>query len=338
MLHRPGHDRDRAVRHLRHQPRREVPATSACPAGRRAQARAERRQDRDPLQGPERHAGLLARSPSRPPRRSTRKASSAPATPSASIDPADPHQGLKFDGRIAEDFKLATGTFVCVGPLRAQDHRRRRALRAGRGDHRPQPRRGRRADLPDARRVPQARAGLPADAPLKRRAGERRRCATSSRRRSTTLADAATGSANRVARAASCCTSRRRSTRAKSPTRARSTSAPCSSTAPRWSRRLRDDRAIASRVIAHRKEERHEHPRTSRARHRRRLRPGRSHRARARRGWARRSPCSTSTSTPREKVAAEIGGIACRCDITDADSVAAALAKARRAARRRPAS
>ena len=36
------------------------------------------------------------------------------------IDEADPHQGLKFDGRIAEDFKLATGTFVSVGPLRAK--------------------------------------------------------------------------------------------------------------------------------------------------------------------------------------------------------------------------
>jgi feruloyl-CoA synthase len=36
------------------------------------------------------------------------------------IDEADIHQGLKFDGRIAEDFKLATGTFVSVGPLRAR--------------------------------------------------------------------------------------------------------------------------------------------------------------------------------------------------------------------------
>ena len=34
------------------------------------------------------------------------------------IDEHDIHQGLKFDGRIAEDFKLATGTFVSVGPLR----------------------------------------------------------------------------------------------------------------------------------------------------------------------------------------------------------------------------
>ena len=36
------------------------------------------------------------------------------------IDANDIHQGLKFDGRIAEDFKLATGTFVSVGPLRAK--------------------------------------------------------------------------------------------------------------------------------------------------------------------------------------------------------------------------
>ena len=36
------------------------------------------------------------------------------------VDDADIHQGLKFDGRIAEDFKLATGTFVSVGPLRGK--------------------------------------------------------------------------------------------------------------------------------------------------------------------------------------------------------------------------
>jgi feruloyl-CoA synthase len=34
-------------------------------------------------------------------------------------DPNDPREGLLFDGRIAEDFKLATGTWVSVGPLRA---------------------------------------------------------------------------------------------------------------------------------------------------------------------------------------------------------------------------
>jgi len=33
-------------------------------------------------------------------------------------DPADPAKGLLFDGRLAEDFKLATGTWVHVGVLR----------------------------------------------------------------------------------------------------------------------------------------------------------------------------------------------------------------------------
>jgi feruloyl-CoA synthase len=35
------------------------------------------------------------------------------------IDPNDHAKGFAFDGRIAEDFKLATGTWVSVGPLRA---------------------------------------------------------------------------------------------------------------------------------------------------------------------------------------------------------------------------
>jgi feruloyl-CoA synthase len=36
------------------------------------------------------------------------------------IDPQDPTRGLKFDGRIGEDFKLANGTWVSVGPLRSE--------------------------------------------------------------------------------------------------------------------------------------------------------------------------------------------------------------------------
>lgn len=36
------------------------------------------------------------------------------------VDPADPGEGLLFDGRIAEDFKLASGTFVSVGTLRTK--------------------------------------------------------------------------------------------------------------------------------------------------------------------------------------------------------------------------
>jgi feruloyl-CoA synthase len=38
----------------------------------------------------------------------------------AFTDPADPRKGLVFDGRLAEDFKLSTGTWVSVGPLRAR--------------------------------------------------------------------------------------------------------------------------------------------------------------------------------------------------------------------------
>jgi feruloyl-CoA synthase len=35
------------------------------------------------------------------------------------VDPSDPARGFMFQGRIAEDFKLSTGTWVRVGPLRA---------------------------------------------------------------------------------------------------------------------------------------------------------------------------------------------------------------------------
>ncbi|MFN3274840.1 MAG: feruloyl-CoA synthase [Paracoccus sp. (in: a-proteobacteria)] len=35
------------------------------------------------------------------------------------VDPDDPAQGFVFDGRTAENFKLDTGTWVAVGPLRA---------------------------------------------------------------------------------------------------------------------------------------------------------------------------------------------------------------------------
>jgi feruloyl-CoA synthase len=36
------------------------------------------------------------------------------------VDPSDVNKGLLFDGRLAEDFKLANGTWVSVGPLRAK--------------------------------------------------------------------------------------------------------------------------------------------------------------------------------------------------------------------------
>jgi feruloyl-CoA synthase len=34
------------------------------------------------------------------------------------VDPTDPNQGVAFDGRVAEDFKLTSGTWVSVGTLR----------------------------------------------------------------------------------------------------------------------------------------------------------------------------------------------------------------------------
>ncbi|QJD81410.1 feruloyl-CoA synthase [Spirosoma rhododendri] len=43
------------------------------------------------------------------------------------VDPNDPNEGMVFDGRIAEDFKLNTGTWVSVGALRA------RLIEAGQG-------------------------------------------------------------------------------------------------------------------------------------------------------------------------------------------------------------
>jgi len=42
------------------------------------------------------------------------------ATRSKPADPDDLGAGFDFDGRIAEDFKLASGTWVSVGPLRAR--------------------------------------------------------------------------------------------------------------------------------------------------------------------------------------------------------------------------
>ncbi len=36
------------------------------------------------------------------------------------VDESNPQRGLFFDGRTAEDFKLSSGTFVSVGPLRAR--------------------------------------------------------------------------------------------------------------------------------------------------------------------------------------------------------------------------
>ena len=52
------------------------------------------------------------------------------------VDPDDVNKGLFFDGRFAEDFKLASGTFVNVGPLRSSIIHWFVAVRDRRRDHR----------------------------------------------------------------------------------------------------------------------------------------------------------------------------------------------------------
>ena len=113
------------------------------------------------------------------------------------IDETDIHQGLTFDGRMAEDFKLATGTFVSVGPLRAQDHRCGRALHSGRGDHRPQPERSRRHGVPHPGR---ARLERPGRRGLAARGAGPPAVLAHFQTRGGQAGQTATGSANRVAR------------------------------------------------------------------------------------------------------------------------------------------
>jgi feruloyl-CoA synthase len=113
------------------------------------------------------------------------------------IDEADPHRGLRFDGRIAEDFKLATGTFVSVGPLRA------RIIAAGAPYVQDAVITGLNRNevgalvftTPAVRQL----AGAPADVPLKD-VLENPAVQAHFRKVLDTLAASATGSANRVAR------------------------------------------------------------------------------------------------------------------------------------------
>ena len=72
------------------------------------------------FRGPHVMAGYWRVEPPARPRPSTRKAITAAATRCKFVDPHKPELGLLFDGRIAEDFKLSSGTFVSVGPMRAR--------------------------------------------------------------------------------------------------------------------------------------------------------------------------------------------------------------------------
>ncbi|MDM0012386.1 feruloyl-CoA synthase [Variovorax sp. J22P168] len=114
------------------------------------------------------------------------------------IDPDDIHRGLRFDGRIAEDFKLATGTFVSVGPLRAK------IIAAGAPYVQDAVLTGINLREVGALLFPtqavRALAGLPADAPLQQ-VLESAPVQARFQQILDTLAAASTGSANRIARA-----------------------------------------------------------------------------------------------------------------------------------------
>lgn len=113
------------------------------------------------------------------------------------IDPDNHHRGLRFDGRIAEDFKLATGTFVSVGPLRG------RIIAAGAPFVQDAVITGLNRNEVGAMLFPTAAvrtlAGLPADAPLAQVLAHPAVLAHFQRVLDD-LAAQATGSANRVAR------------------------------------------------------------------------------------------------------------------------------------------
>ena len=118
VAHRPRRDRDRAVRAARNWEARS-PATSACRRRASKSSWCRAGQGRSALPRTQRHARLLA------PARAHAAAFDeegfyrlGDAVQASSI-PAIPAKGLLFDGRIAEDFKLSTGTWVSVGPLRA---------------------------------------------------------------------------------------------------------------------------------------------------------------------------------------------------------------------------
>ena len=114
--------------------------------------------------------------------------------------PDDPAKGLLFDGRLAEDFKLATGTWVSVGPLRAAFIAHfaplvRDVVLAG-------------ADrdevtalvFPDFDACRKAAPGTAADVPARALLADRRVMAAFARRLNSFFA-AASGTSNRVARA-----------------------------------------------------------------------------------------------------------------------------------------
>ena len=109
-------------RPLRHWPHVREPACSKCrPAGPEveAEACAKRRQTGTTASWPEHPARLLAGTGANA-NAFDEEGFYRIGDAVAFEDPNDPNKGLLFDGRIAEDFKLSTGTWVSTGRLRAR--------------------------------------------------------------------------------------------------------------------------------------------------------------------------------------------------------------------------
>ena len=232
--------RDRAVR-VCTGPAGAVAGVLGLPAPRRrAQAGAGRREARGARAGSEHHARLLARRGADA--RGVRRGGLLPARRRDALRRSGriPAKGLVFDGRLAEDFKLSTGTWVSVGPLRVAHPRPGGRPGAGRRDCRPRSRLRRGAGLPEPRsRAARSRARLRRPSPradvlahprvraafaggrrrarrrrarAARRRGARHRCSTS-RRRSTPREITDKGSLNQKAVLASARAARRRALR-----------------------------------------------------------------------------------------------------------------------------
>ena len=185
-----------------------------------------RRQAGDPRQGPERDARLLQGAG--PDRRRLFDEEGWLRTGDAVrfADPDDPAAGLLFDGRVAENFKLSSGTWVNVGMLRPA------VIAAGAPVIEDAVVTGHDRDEIGLLIFPSL-AGLRSLCPDLRRAtpGSRTMIAEPAVREALTDGLAGTTRRRRAARCASraaCCSpSRPPSTPTRSPTRATSTSAPC---------------------------------------------------------------------------------------------------------------
>ena len=142
----------------------------------------------------------IGATPRRPPRPSTRRASTRSATRCASPIRTICHKGFVFDGRVSEDFKLSTGTWVNFAAVRAavigacapliRDVVLTGLDRNFIGAH----------DLPGSRGL-RARMRVCRRAPMRRRCSRIRRCGRSSKDACGARAKRATGSSNHVARA-----------------------------------------------------------------------------------------------------------------------------------------